>query len=72
MNKFEKQSARQNNLPPEIWEKLISRKSNLYSRDDDIRNPFMRDYTRILHSLAYRRLKHKTQVFFNAGGNDPV
>lgn len=24
-----------------------------------------RDYTRILHSMAYRRLKHKTQVFFN-------
>ena len=47
------------------WERLISREQVLYSRSDDIRSPFARDYTRILHSLAYRRLKHKTQVFFN-------
>ena len=47
------------------WDRLISREQVLYSRSDDIRSPFARDYTRILHSLAYRRLKHKTQVFFN-------
>ena len=47
------------------WAALVRRPAELYAREDDIRSPFARDYTRILHSLAYRRLKHKTQVFFN-------
>lgn len=62
MKKFEKYATNQENP---IWEKAIKRETPLYSRNNDIRNDFQRDYTRIIHSNAYRRLKHKTQVFFS-------
>ena len=47
------------------WENIIKRQNSLYKRDNDIRSEFERDYTRIINSKAYRRLKHKTQVFFS-------
>ncbi len=47
------------------WNNIIKRENELYSRDNDIRSDFERDYTRIIHSLAFRRMKHKTQVFFS-------
>lgn len=53
------------------WRELIARPAALYERQDEIRSPFARDYTRILHSMAFRRLKHKTQVFYNVD-NDHV
>ena len=33
------------------------------------RNDFQRDRDRIIHSTAFRRLKHKTQVFVNTSGD---
>lgn len=52
--------------------KLTERPQPLYKTEGDVRSEFDRDYTRILHSYGFRRLKHKTQVFFNAAGNDHV
>jgi dGTPase len=53
------------------WNSSLMRAVPLYSRRGNLRSEFYRDYTRILHCTAYRRLKHKTQVFF-ATENDHI
>ena len=67
-NLFSGVSAKEGN---EKWAFSISRITPIPERADDIRTPFGRDYTRILHSRGYRRLRHKTQVFF-APENDHI
>lgn len=62
MKKFEKFSACENNTK---WENILKREETLYDSSSDIRSDFERDYNRIIHSTGYRRLKHKTQVFFS-------
>ena len=61
-NLFKNCSANENNPK---WVNMIKREKELYSRNNDIRSEFERDYTRVIHCNAYKRMKHKTQVFFS-------
>jgi dGTPase len=56
-------------LAPEAAKSASSR-GRLHSEiEDDVRPAFQRDRDRIVHSKAFRRLKHKTQVFFAPAGD---
>lgn len=71
MKKFANYTMNKNNIK---WKKATKREENLYSSaytTELIRDEFDRDFTRILNSNAYKRLKHKTQVFY-APENDHI
>lgn len=53
------------NIFNEKYGNMIKRENKLYDDSTSLRSEFERDYTRILYSTAYRRLRHKTQVFFS-------
>ena len=48
---------------------LVSQGRFYREKKTDLRNDFQRDRDRIIHSTAFRRLKHKTQVFVNTSGD---
>ncbi len=57
-----------NELPAAV---LHRRQQPREGEDRDLRGPFFRDTTAIVHSYPFRRMKHKTQVFF-APKNDHI
>jgi dGTPase len=56
-------------LAPQAAKSADSRGRLRAEREDDVRPAFQRDRDRIIHSKAFRRLKHKTQVFFAPAGD---
>ncbi len=56
-------------LSPHATRSADSKGRNRPEPDDPIRPAFQRDRDRVVHSKAFRRLKHKTQVFFAPTGD---
>jgi len=56
-------------LAPQAAKSAMSRGRLRAESEDDVRPAFQRDRDRIIHSKAFRRLKHKTQVFFAPAGD---
>jgi dGTPase len=56
-------------LAPQAAKSASSRGRLRPEAEDDVRPAFQRDRDRIVHSKAFRRLKHKTQVFFAPTGD---
>jgi dGTPase len=56
-------------LAPQAAKSAASRGRLRAEPEDDVRPAFQRDRDRIIHSKAFRRLKHKTQVFFAPAGD---
>jgi dGTPase len=56
-------------LAPQAAKSADSRGRLRAEKDDDVRPAFQRDRDRIIHCKAFRRLKHKTQVFFAPTGD---
>ncbi len=56
-------------LAPQAAKSAESRGRLRPETEDDVRPAFQRDRDRIIHCKAFRRLKHKTQVFFAPTGD---
>ncbi len=61
-NSFAKEAAGPSNPK---WDNLVKRAFEALKKETEIRSDFEIDINRILNCNAFRRLKHKTQVFFS-------
>jgi dGTPase len=65
----ETREAEEDRLSPSATRSARSRGRHRPEEPDEFRTAFERDRDRIIHSKAFRRLKHKTQVFLNPEGD---
>jgi dGTPase len=65
----ELEAREQTILAPQAAKSAASRGRLRPEPEDEVRPSFQRDRDRIIHCKAFRRLKHKTQVFFRPTGD---
>jgi dGTPase len=68
-DRIAREAEEQERLGPAATLSVNSRGRERAEEPDEFRTAFERDRDRILHSKAFRRLKHKTQVFINPDGD---
>ncbi len=67
--RVERERLEQELLAPDATRSSESRGRTEPEEDDEFRTAFERDRDRVIHTKAFRRLKHKTQVFLNPDGD---
>ena len=67
--RLEREKLETSNLAPAGTRSTESRGREFSEEPDEYRTSFERDRDRIVHTKAFRRLKHKTQVFINPEGD---
>ena len=71
-NREDAEELERTSLAPGATLSTATKGRGVAEEPDPHRTAFERDRDRILHSKAFRRLKHKTQVFMNPEGDHYV